>query len=330
MTWLPVVSQWASVAVRAAADGAKAEIDAMGLINVRKDAEDDIPRHASVYDLTAGVWLRVPLGVRPLNILLTDYIVLSVTERVVDEAAPLSSAVTVWRAKAGRAAPDVTSLRLPIYDRQLDFDTPIQKDAEKYLGTGTGGFDGPTSLRNVLKERCFGHVFMAAPTYLGIIGGMHRWSINGGNPIEDVPRGWSGGVAVIKVNGTPASYQFAVDLATGIITTAVHYEDFRVECKGDKTGGVWRRYIGELIAFLAVQHGGIVTSADATGMDAVPRTVGLYLPAGSGMTHRDAYGKLVGSVPRGRWWIDLDDDKLIVTRLPRATAVTPIRSYSKA
>lgn len=332
VTWLPLVGQWPSVAVTAAADGAKAQIDDLRLINVRQT--DNLPRHASVFDITAGAWLRVPLGVRPLNPLLTDYIVQSVTERVVIAGAPLSTAVTVWRAKAGMIAPDVTELKLPVYDRQLDFDTPIQKDDAKYAGTG--GYEGPTTLKNVLKERCFGHCFMVQPTYLGIIdqgsgngGLLHVWSVNGGRAVEDVPRGWSGGVAVDKTAGIPGSNQLRVDVSTGRIHTAVHYEDFRVEVKGDKTGGVWRRYIGEVIAFLAIQHGGIVTAADVSGMDATPRTVGLYLPAGDGRMHRDAYGKLVGSVPRGRWFIDLQD-RLVVTRLPRATAVTPTRTYSKA
>ncbi|MBY6263941.1 hypothetical protein EI613_18745 [Azospirillum sp. 412522] len=331
VTWLPLAGQWPSVAITAAADGARAQVDDLRLINVRQT--DDLPRHASVYDMTAGTWLRVPLGARPLNPLLTDYIVQAVTERVVAAGAPLDTAVTVWQAKAGMISPDVTELKLPVYDRQLDFDTPIQKEEAKYAGTG--GYEGPETLKNALKERCFGHCPMVQPTYLGIVdfgsgagGLLHVWSVNGGLPVEDVPRGWSGGVAVGRTAGIPGSNQFRVDLATGRIHTAVHYEDFRVEVKGDKSGGVWRRHIGEVIAFLATTHGGIVSAADVGGMDVTPRTVGLYLPAGDGRTHRDAYGKLVGSVPRGRWFVDLQD-RLVVTRLPRASAVAPTRTYSK-
>ncbi|PWC89843.1 hypothetical protein TSH100_04185 [Azospirillum sp. TSH100] len=335
VTWLPLVGQWPTVTVSAAATDAKAQIDDLRLINVRMAELDQLPRYASVYDITAGVWLRPQLGIRPLNLLLTDYIVQSVTERVVDDAAPLSTAVTIWRAKAGLIVPDQTELKLPVYDRQLDFDTPIQKDGAKYLGTG--GYEGPATLKNTLKERCFGHCLFVQPTYLGVIdfgaaagGLLHVWSVNGGQAINDVPRGWSKGVAVSKTAGVPASNQLRVDAATGMIHTAVKYEDFRVEVQGDKTGGTWRRYIGEVIAFLAVQHGGLATTADVSGMDAVPRTIGLYLTAGAGTTHRDAYGKLVGSVARGRWYIDRDDDRIVVTRLPRATGVTPARSYSKA
>ncbi len=328
VTWLPLVGPAASVSVMAAADGAKAQIDDLRLINVRRDPDDDLPRYASVFDITAGTWLRVPLGVRPLNVLLTDYTAIqTVTERVLDDTAALSTAVTIWRAKAGLIGRGVTELRLPLYDRQLDFDTPIQKDTAKY--GGTGGYDGPSTLKNTLKERCFGWRPFVVPTYLGIIGGYHRWSVNGGHPIEDVPRGWSGGVAVSKTSGTPGADQFAVDPATGYITTSIHYDDFRVTVQGDKTGGVWRRYIGEVIAHLATTVGGIIATADVSRMDATPRTIGLYLPAGDGRTHRDAYGKLVGSVPRGRWFIDLSE-RLVVTRLPRAEGAAPIRSYTKA
>jgi hypothetical protein len=332
VTWLPLVGQWPTVAVTAAADGARAQIDDLRLMNVRQT--DDLPRFASVYNITTATWERVLLGVRPLNVLLTDYIIQSVTERVVAAGAPLNTAVTVWRAKAGKIAPGRSDLKLPVYDRQLDFDTPIQKDTAKYAGTG--GYEGPATMKNTLRERCFGHCPFVQPTYLGVIdqgsgngGLLHVWSVNGGLPIEDVPRGWSGGVGVSKTAGIPGSNQFRVDVATGRVFTAIHYEDFRLEVKGDKTGGVWRRYIGEVVAFLAVQHGEIVTAADVSGMDAIPRTIGLYLPAGDGRTHRDAYGKLVGSVPRGRWFIDLSD-KLVVTRLPRAVSVTPTRAYSKA
>lgn len=323
VTWQPLVGQWATVAVRAAADGSKAEIDDLQLMNVLRGATEP-PLSLAIYDLTTGTWFVRQVTGRPLNMLLTDYVVQTITERVVDEGALLSTAVTVWAGKAGKIVPAVTELHLPVYDRQLDFDTPIQ--TAKY--GGTGGYDGPAELKNTLKERCFGHCLIVQPTYLGIIGGMHRWSVNGGLPIEDVPRGWSGGVAVTKVPGTPTSNQLAVDVSTGYITTSVHYEDFRVEVKGDKTGGVWRRYIGEVIAFLATTHGSIIASATVTGMDSTPRTIGLYLPAGDGRTHRDAYGKLVSSVPRGRWFIDLSDT-LVVTRIPRATSVTPARAYKK-
>lgn len=323
VTWLPLVGQWAEVIVQASGDagGRAPKRDDLTLMNVR--VSDALPRYANVHDVTAGTWLRVELGVRPLNPLLTDHVIQRVTEKEVEADAAYGTAVTVWSARAGMPALERTAIKLPLYDRQADFDTPVQ--TLRYAGTG--GYEGPAELKDTLKEDALGHVPMASPTYLGIVGGLHRWGCSGGRPIEDVPRGWSLGVAVTKTAGTPASNQYAVDLATGHIATAVKYEDFRVEVKGRKFAGVWKRHIGDLTAALAIEAG-IVTAADAGGIDATPRTVGVYLPAGDGRTHKDLYDKLVGSVARGRWYVGLDDG-LVVTRLPRAADAAPTRTYRR-
>lgn len=332
VTWLPLVGQWESVAVEAAGAGGGSALRTadLRLMNVRQ--ADTLPRWANVFDVTAGTWLRAELGVRPLNALLTDYVIRTIVVKEVDEAAAYSTAVTVWRAKAGMLQPDKTELRLPLWDRLADFDTPVLPPEAAYAGTG--GLEGPATLAGVTKERCFGWCPIVAPTYLGVVGGKHTYSVNGGKPIEGIVRGWDKAAPYQLVTGTPSSSaspaQFSVDVATGIITIGGGKpEDFRVEVKGTKTGGVWHRYIGQIIAHLATTHGGIIGAASVVGMDATPRTAGLFLPAGDTTTHRAAYDKLVGSVARGRWYIDLTDS-LIVTRLPRATAATPLRSYRKA
>lgn len=324
VTWLPLVGQWAEVLVQAAGDagGSALKRDDLTLINVR--TADNLPRYASVHDTTAGTWLRVALGARPLNVLLTDYVVQRITEKEVEESAAYSTAVTVWSARAGIPALERTAIRVPLYDRQADFATPVQ--TRRYLGTG--GYEGPAELKDTLKEDALGWVPMASPTYLGIIGGLHRWSVCGGQPIEDVPRGWSSAAACVKVTGTPTSGQYVVDLATGFIGTSTKYEDFRVEVKGRKFSGVWKRYPGELTVALALEAG-LVTSGSGAGMDATPRAVGVYLPAGDGRSHKDVYDKLVGSVARGRWYMGIGDD-LVVTRLPRPAGATPVRSYRRS
>ncbi|SMH30529.1 hypothetical protein [Azospirillum agricola] len=323
VTWLPLVGQWAEVIIQAAGDGNSGlKRDDLTLINVR--TPDALPRYASVYDVTAEALTRVELGARPLNVLLTDYVIQRITEKEVDEAAAYGTAVTVWSARAGIPALERTAIRVPLYDRQADFDTPVQ--TRRYLGTG--GYEGPAELKDTLKEDALGWCPMVSPTYLGVIGGLHRWGVSGGQPIEDVPRGWSSAAACIKVTGTPTSGQYVVDLATGYIGTSTKYEDFRVEVKGRKFGGVWKRYPGELTLALAVEAG-LVTSGSGAGIDATPRTVGVYLPAGDGRSHRDVYDRLVGSVARGRWYIGIGDD-LVVTRLPRAAGATPVRSYRRA
>jgi hypothetical protein len=332
VTWLPLVSQWASVTILAAGDGgSRVARDDMRLINVRQ--ADNLPRWATVYDVTADALLRVALTQRPLNVLLTDYTVVRMVEKIVDAAAAYSSAVTVWQAKAGLTQPDRLELRLPLWDRLADFDQPVLDPETAYAGTG--GLEGPASLAGVARERCFGWLPIVAPTYLGVVGGKHTYSVNGGNAIEAVVRGWDKAALYDLVAAPPSSgaspAQFSVDVATGVITIGgAKPEDFRVEVKGTKSDGTWLRYIGQIVGHLATTHGGIVGAVSLTGMDAVARTVGLYLPAGDTTTYRAAFDRLVGSVARGRWYIDLMTDTLIVTRLPRAADVSPARHYRKA
>lgn len=327
VTWLGLVAQWASVLVEAAGgNGSAVRRDDLRLINVRPP--DTLPRWANVYDMTTDMWLRVELGVRPLNILLTDYTVQRVTEKEVEDTAPYSSAVTIWTAKTGLMQPDRTELRLPLWDRLGDFDAPILDQEDTY--EGTGGLEGPETLKGTTRERCFGWCPIVVPTYLGIIDGKHIYSVNGGRSIHGIPRAWDKANSYELVTGTPSAEQYAVDPATGIIAVGGGKpEDFRCEVQGDKTGGVWRRYIGEVVAHLATTHSGIIGAVAVSGIDAIPRTVGLYLPAGDTTTHRQAYNKLIGSVARGCWYIDLTDT-LIVTRLPRAADAIPTRRYRKA
>lgn len=326
VTWLALVAQWASVTV--SANAVRPSADDLRLINVRTG--DSLPRWANVYDETAGAWLRVELGVRPLNILLTDYVVQRITELEVEQGAPYASAVTVWQARAGMMAPGRTDLRLPVWDRQKDFDTAVQTD--RYAGTG--GAEGPAELADVPKERALGWCPLVVPTYLGEdpVTGKHMYGVSGGRPIEGVPRAWDKASAYTLVTGTPASIgQYSVDLDTGLILvggSGDKPEDFRCEVKGEKPGGIWPRHIGSVIAHLATEAG-LADTVDVSGIDAVPRTVGRYLPSGGTTTHRELYDRLVGSVPRGRWFIDLED-RLVVTRLLRAADAVPAASYRQA
>jgi hypothetical protein len=227
-------------------------------------------------------------------------------------------------------APGRTDLRLPVWDRQKDFDTPVQTD--RYAGTG--GAEGPAGLADLTRERCLGWCPLVVPTYLGIdpVTGKHMYSVSGGRPIEGVPRAWDKASAYTLVTGTPASIgQYSVDPATGRILvggSGDKPEDFRCEVKGEKPGGVWPRHIGAVIAHLATAAD-LADTVDVTSIDAVPRTVGVYLPAGAATTHREVYDRLAGSVPRGRWFTDLED-RLVVTRLPRAADATPVASYRQA
>lgn len=332
VAWLPYIGQWASVAVKASGEsgGSRAAFDDLRLMNVR--LPDDIRRYASVYDITADAWLRVALGaLRPLNILLTDYTVLEVEEMEVEDDAPLSSAVPIWRAKAGLIVPTRTELRLPVWDRLADFDASIQGEADRYAGTG--GLEGPAELAGSAKERAIGHCPIVVPTYLGVVGTKHTYSVSGGRPIHGVPRAWDQAVPYALVPGVPGASglvtEYAVNLANGIVTVGGGKPlDFRCEVEGETVGGVWHRHIGAVVGWLAVSSG-IVGAAVTVGMDATPRTIGAYLPAGDSTTHRALFDRLVSSVSRGRWYLDIED-RIVVTRLPRAVDAVPTRAYRTA
>ncbi|MGF7175843.1 hypothetical protein [Azospirillum doebereinerae] len=329
VTWLPLVTAGADASVLigslGAADG-QAELRIGDLVLRNERTRLPAARWANVLDVTTGTWLRVELDERPLNILLTDYVLQSITEREIEADAPLATAVTIWSARAGLPKPKRTEIAVPIHDFRLDFDTPVQ--VARYAGTG--GLEGPEELKDVLKEVPLGHCPMARPTYLGIVGGYHRWSVGGGQPVQDVPRGWSSGVAVLKQAGaTPSTNAYyTVDLATGILTTTVKYADFRVEVLGRRFAGVYQHRIGALIGALATSAG-LVTAVDSAGMDEAPRTVGMFLAAGDGASHASVYAKLVGSVPRGGWYLGTAG-QLVVTRVPHPDAATPLRRYSTA
>ena len=330
VTWLPLVTAGADASVSigslGAADG-QAELRIGDLVLRNETSRNPGQRFANLQNLDTGAWLRLALDDRPLNLLLTgDYVIQAVTEREIEDGAPLAEAVTIWTARVGQPKPKRTEIALPIYDQRLDYDTPIQTERYK----GTGGYEGPAEMKDTLKELPLGHCPMARPTYLGIIDGFHRWSVGGGKPVQDVPRGWSSGVGVTRQSGaTPAdNAHFTVDLASGIITTTVKYADFRVEVLGRKFAGTYRRTIGELIAALAT-GAGLAGTVDSAGMDAVPRTVGLFLAAGDGTTHAAAYAKFVGSVPRGGWYVGTAG-QLVVTRVPRPNAAAAVRGYSSA
>lgn len=327
--YLPLVAGRSDAMVQLKALGGerdtKVSVADMRLMNTLPAAADY--SHAVVYDVTAGVLLRRPLLTRPLDLLLTEYVVREVVELRLVAGAPLASAVVVWRSRTGVPKPRRAEIALPLYDARLDFDKPVL--TERYAGTG--GYEGPAELRGVTKERSFGLAPWVKPTYLGVIEGLHRWGTNGGRRITAVPTARQMAVPLTLVAGPAVTAgQYSVDVATGVVTTSEKYSDLRCVVHGDSPGWVWRRHIGALIAGLAVDAG-LVSSVDCAMMDAVPRTVGTYLPAGDSTTYRALMDKWCASVPRGGWYHDLAvAGRLVVTRLPDPAAVVPVRRYRRS
>lgn len=327
VAWLALVKTPPRVSVSVTTWGrtggdAKVEPGTIGLWN-GVAADRNVPRYANVYDLTAGVWLRVPLPSRPLNLLVTDYTVQSVTELVVEQGAPFSSAVPTCRLRVGFPALSGSEIQYPAWDTRRDYDTPFAPEGLTYAGTG--GYEGPASLKGTTKERCIGVVPRVTPTYLGVVDGLHRWGVSGGRPIHGVPAGWSSAVPLVLVAGAPTAGQYSVNLSTGIIATSARYEDFRVAVAGETAAdGSWPCTIGALVRHVATAAG-LATVVDITGIESTPRTVGYYVPAGDGTTIRAVCDALTGSVARGGWYVGIAGT-LVVTRLPRPADVVPVRT----
>ncbi|QCO00439.1 hypothetical protein D3093_34880 (plasmid) [Azospirillum argentinense] len=330
LPWLPLVGKPSDVSLSIASLGETMGATKVSFGSVELDNARDWQgsRLARVYDVTADAWVTVTLPPRPLNPLLTDYALAGwpLTEKVIEEGAPYSTAQVVTRVTMEMPDPDSkrSTINLSVRGREADFDDPLL--TEKY-STGDG-----ESLADRTKERTFGHCYME-PTYLGIIGGLYHWSVNGGHPIEGVPNLWDRGFRMDpRATGTPASNEFKADPATGIIVTGSRPPEILCEVKGDKTGGVWRRYVGEVAQHLAVTVAGKVPPArmdtlSVAALDAVPREVGYAIPTGSSPTLREALDKVLGSLARG-YWIVTAEDLLTVGRL-LAPAAPAARVYRR-
>ncbi|MCG5239521.1 hypothetical protein MCW82_07035 [Azospirillum doebereinerae] len=242
---------------------------------------------------------------RPLNPLLTDYVVAGwpIIEQVVRRDQPLSTAVTTFRGVMEMPEPERGSLTIPVRGRELDFDRALL--TETY--PGTGGLGGPSDLTDKTKERIIGHVAVIEPTYLGVIGGLNTYSLNGGHPIDDVLWFRDRAAQLTRVAGTPAMDQWSVDLSTAILRVGGDRPEAPTcEVRGDKTGGVYRRHAGAVLAWIASDLTGLRTAEDidlasVAVLDAAPRTVGLWCPAGQSPTARDALDRIAGSLWGGYW-----------------------------
>ena len=124
VTWLPLVTAGADASVSigslGAADG-QAELRIGDLVLRNETSRNPGQRFANLQNLDTGAWLRVALDDRPLNLLLTgDYVIQAVTEREIEDGAPLAEAVTIWTARAGQPKPKRTEIALPIYHGTSD------------------------------------------------------------------------------------------------------------------------------------------------------------------------------------------------------------------
>jgi len=262
-------------------------------------------------NLNNGQWVTLPATARPLNPLITDYVLGG--QRIAILIGPRDGRrdvdfIPVLTAR--QEMPDFERGRINLHPRDgaLDFDTPLL--TETY--GGTGGLDGPPDFKGRTKERCWGEETAFEPTYLGTVNGLHTWSVNGGRPIEGVVKFRDGWVDIPETTGTPSATagDWRQDRATGIIqrATGAQYR-VSVHVKGDKSGGVYRSRGADLIRHWAGAHSGILSAAglDAAAFThmaaAAPYNLGFWMPAGDTRTHRDMYDAAVRCF-RGFWAVD--------------------------
>lgn len=245
---------------------------------------------------------------RPLNTLVTDYVTEGWDIRVeeVFSGQPYRSAVTVFLGIMGRAEIARGEVTIPVKDRSADFDVALL--SEKYAGTG--GVEGPADLKDKLKERVFGFTPYMEPTYLGYDAatGLHQLSVNGGHAIEAVEAFGDSGAGRAYTAGTPTGDQWTYNAATGMIycSGAARPQAPWARVRGDKTGGIYRRLIGELMSFWIRELTGVRAAADidagsVAAIDATPRIIGLVCGVGEQITIRDALNRAAASIWGGYW-----------------------------
>lgn len=329
LPYVPLVEQAADVALKISSYGDVAGSSAVDvgqtILANRRDWQRRIPVRG--LNLTVGGWVLLPNGARPLNALWTDYTLAG--QRLAVYVGPMGGSrdsdflpVCVL----SQEMPDLTatSILLAPRDKALDFDTALQ--VETY--GGGGGLDGSADLAGRTKERCFGWLLSVEPTYLGVVGGLHTYSVNGGHPIEGFVVARDGYVDLTEVSGTPGAGQWRQDRATGILqlggASGQNPVAFQLTCevKGDKSGGVFRSTIADLIRFWATTHSGIL--ADPGGIDAAsfaalnaaaPYAVGKWLPAGGSDTLRSLFDDATRSV-RGFWLVSAAEKLTVGQALP--------------
>lgn len=117
---------------------------------------------------------------------------------------------TVVNGLCNEAQPLKTRLVARISGREARYDRTLSTTY-----AGTGGAEGPADRAGRPVPFGVGMVDGVEGDYLGLVGGLHSWRL--APSLSDVRAGWVGGSALTKVTGTPATGQFAVNAATGLV-----------------------------------------------------------------------------------------------------------------
>jgi hypothetical protein len=286
------------------------------------------------WDVTDEEWVELDSAARPLNPLITDYAIGggSITILAGNRRAPRDTGFTRL-VTTKMELPDLTrgQIILSPRDKALDFDTPAL--TETYLGTGS--LEGTADMEGKTKERTFGEVVAAEPTYLGnITGGLATFSINGGHAIEGITAVYDDFVPLSEVtSGTPTATEWRQDKSNGTFWIGgATFGKVIFAGKGDKTGATYRYKGADLIKFWATTLSSILTNGDLNSSSftalaaAAPYTLGFYLEMGSQTTLRELFDE-ASRAYRGYWLLD-QDGKLEVGQVTPASG-TPVRELRR-
>jgi hypothetical protein len=192
-------------------------------------------------------------------------------------------------AKTGR------NLVLPIFGIQHLADTLVART--RFLGTG--GWEGPADLADVVKPLAFGAVANITP--LQVDPPNRRWVFHGG-AAQAVDQGYDGGNSIAGA--------FTADAANGRVTPDVAPSGpFTIDARGDAAGGVYVDGGAKIMQRLLTVYGPYSPAQlDQAAFDALhtalPGPIALYIPAGQDANLRDLMDQVC--VTLGAWW---DEDR---------------------
>ena len=124
---------------------------------------------------------------------------------------------------------------------------------------GTGGVEGGADRKGQQKPVVVGEAHGVPPVDLGLIGGLPSFLVAGGKslPINDVTGAFDQAETLNKVGGTPAAGEYAIDTATGVLTTGAVPAFLTCNVQGYAPGGVWKQTVADVIEALLVDFGGV-------------------------------------------------------------------------
>ena len=164
---------------------------------------------------------------------------------------------------------------------------------------GTGGWEGPATLKDVRKPVTIGAADLVEPVYLGVYAGAHIWAVSDPalGPIVDIAV-YDGGLPLTPVPWPPSGGQYTKHLAEGGFSTGSYPTQVM-------TAGVWGHggpstYMAGTIAWYLQGGNPATPSADALALNALNNAAVGYYARGTEETKAQVLDTILASV--GGYW----------------------------